>query len=153
MLLEKASGVGVLGTGAYIHAISGSVLTVKATTLPVVGAVVFKTLPVSGVYTYTVSVTGSPSVTTDLLMEKVSGTGILGTNAYISAVNGSVLTVKSESQPTAGAIVFRFIERLIVNDSLLTEINSLFLTTNIKNYIFLPLVIHVLKMNVEDSAS
>lgn len=109
--------------------------------------------PVSGVYTYTLTVTGSPQVTTDLLLEKVSGNGSLGTGAYVSAVNGSVLTVKSSSLPTAGTIVFKFINRLNVTESLLTEINSLFLTTNIKNYVFIPLVLYVLMENISSSAS
>jgi hypothetical protein len=117
------------------------------------GTVSAITSPVSGVYTYTLTVTGGPSVTTDLLLEKISGVGSLGTGPYVSAVNGSVLTIKSSSLPVVGAIVFKFINRLNVTDTLLQQINSLFLTTTIKNYVFLPLVLYILKESVSTSTA
>jgi hypothetical protein len=79
--------------------------------------------------------------------------GSLGTGPYVSAVNGSVLTIKSSSLPVVGAIVFKFINRLNVTDTLLQQINSLFLTTTIKNYVFLPLVLYVLKESVSTSTA
>jgi hypothetical protein len=49
--------------------------------------------------------------------------------------------------------VFKFINRLNVTDTLLQQINSLFLTTTIKNYVFLPLVLYILKESVSTSTA
>jgi hypothetical protein len=106
----------------------------------------------SGSYSYTLTVSGSPRITTGLKLEKVSGNGSLGTGAYISSISGSSITVVSTGQPASGTISFRILKSLNVTESLITEINSLFITSTLKNYVLIPLVLYVLKQGVQPTA-